>query len=118
PMFDFERLEVYQVIRELNNTVFTLLYRLPDIDSEIKEQWKKSSLNIQVNLAEGTGRMSIEEKKTYIALARGSVNISVALLHVVKDLGQVGEDDFKTLYGEYEQASKMLLGMYRSFVSQ
>jgi four helix bundle protein len=117
-MFDFERLEVYQVVRDLNNTVFRLLYRNQDIDADIRTQWKKASMNIMTNLAEGTGRMSASEKKNYITNARGCVNTSVALLHIATDLGQVTDEDFRTLYDKHEQASKMLLGMYRSFASQ
>jgi four helix bundle protein len=117
-MFDFERLEIYQVVRELNHSVFTLLYRELNIDPAVKEQWKEASMKIMLNLAEGTGRMSMDEKKSFITLSRGSVNTSVALLHIAKDLGQVNEDEFKNLYDKYEQASKMLLGMYRSFSNQ
>jgi four helix bundle protein len=117
-MFDFERLEVYQVIRELNHIVFSFLYKQSDIDADIKDKWKQASMNIMLNLAEGTGRMTINDKKQFITQARGSVNISVALLHIAKDLGQVGEDDFNSLFDKYEQVSKMLLGMFRSYANQ
>ena len=48
-------------------------------------------------------------------MARGSVNESVALLQVVKDCGQIDDSKYDTFYQMYEQASRMLLGMYRSY---
>jgi len=114
-MFDFEKLEVYNVIRKLNFDVYTLLNQNKSMDIFIKDQWKKASLNIMLNLTEGTGRMSVNDKKHFITIARGSVNESVALMQLLKDLGQIEEENYQHFYEKYEQVSKMLLGMYRSY---
>ena len=114
-MFDFEKLEVYNVIRKLNFDVYTLLNKHKSMDPHVKDQWKRASLSITLNLAEGTGRMSVNDKKHFITIARGSVNESVALLQLSKDLGQIEEESYQHFYEKYEQVSKMLLGMYRSY---
>lgn len=113
-MFDFEKLEVYQVARELNKTVLKFLFSNNDIVPLIKDRWEKSSMGIVLHLAEGVSQMIDTDKKHYFTLARSSVYECVTLLHLVSDLGQIElkmQDEF---YARYEQLSKMLLGMYRS----
>ena len=116
-MFDFEKLDVYQVIRSNNSKVLKFIFTNATLDLYLKDQWKRSSLSIMLNLAEGTGRMTNADKKHYLTIARGSVFESVAILEVVRDLGHIDEDSFKEFYDIYEQISKMLLGMIRSYSS-
>jgi four helix bundle protein len=114
-MFDFEKLDVYQVIRNNNSKVLKFIFSHSTLDLYLKEQWKKSTLSILINLAEGTGRMTNPDKKHYLTVARGSVFESVAILEAVHDLGFIDEAIFKEFYDSYEQISKMLLGMIRSY---
>jgi len=114
-MFDFEKLVVYQVIKANNSKVLKFIFGHPTLDLYIKDQWKRANLSISLNLAEGTGRMSNTDKKHFLTISRGSVFESVAILETVKDLGLIDEDSFKEFYDTYEQISKMLLGMIRSY---
>jgi four helix bundle protein len=114
-MFDFEKLDIYQVVRELNQKVFVFLNNHTEIDEFIRLQWKKASQNSVLNLAESTGRVTNTDKKQYITIARGSVFESVAILQQVFDLNLITPEEYQQFYDKYEQASKMLLGMYRSY---
>ncbi len=114
-MFDFEKLDIYQVLRDLNFKVFSFLNEEKKIDPFIKEQWKKASQSSVLNLVEGTGRMTNSDKKHYLTISRGSIFECVALMQHVFDKGQIDTKLYEDLYGKYEQASKMLLGMYRSY---
>ena len=116
-MFDFEKLDVYQVIRGNNAKVLKFVFSHPSLDAYLIDQWKRSSLGIMLNLAEGTGRMTNTDKRHYLTLARGCVFESVAILEAVHDLGFIDEATFKEFYDSYEQISKMLLGMIRSYSS-
>ena len=117
-MFDFEKLEVYQVVKSQNLKVLTLISQSTLIDLYIKDQWKRASLSILLNLAEGTGRMSVQDKKHYYTMARGSVFECAAILDVLHEMKLVEEDFYVELYAGYEQCSKMLLAMYRSMERQ
>jgi four helix bundle protein len=114
-MFDFEKLDVYQVVKNYSSKVLRFIFNHPDIDPYMQEQWKRSTLNIILNLTEGTGRMVNAEKRQFLTEARGNVFESVAILELVKLLGLIDEDTFKEFYDGYEQISKMLLGMIRSY---
>ncbi len=114
-MFDFEKLEVYQIARVLNKKVLMHLYSNKNLDLFIKEQWKRATLSIVLNLAEGTGRITNADKKHFYTISRGSVFECVALLETVHDLELIDMEKFKDFYSGYEQLSKMLLAMFRSF---
>ena len=114
-MFDFEKLDVYQVIKGNNTKILKFIFSHPTLDFYLKDQWKQASLSIILNLAEGTGRMTNTDKKHFLTIARGSVFESVAILETVKELALIEEDLFKEYYDSYEQISKMLLGMIRSY---
>ena len=113
-MFDFERLELYQVTRSQNKSVLKFLFSHTSMDAYIRDQWKRSSISSLLSLTEGTGRISDTDKKHFYTLARGSVYECTALLQLVHDLGQIDEKTYTEMYNNYEQISKMLLGMYRS----
>jgi len=117
-MFDFEKLDLYQVIKEQNTKVFRFLLENHDIDPFIVEQWKKASFSIVLNLTEGTGRMVNAEKKNFIVAARSSVFEAVAILDLAHQVGFVNDDIYKDFYDGYEKISKMLLGMIRSYSQQ
>jgi four helix bundle protein len=117
-MFDFEKLDVYQVVKANNAKVLRFIFSHTSMDSYLKDIWKRSSMNIILNLAEGTGRMTSIDKKLYLTNARGSVFESVAILETIKELQLLDEDLFKEFYDGYEQISKMLLGMIRSYSTE
>ncbi|MFC2116606.1 four helix bundle protein [Bacteroidota bacterium] len=114
-MFDFEKLDIYQVLRDLNYKVFSFMETDKKIDPYVKDQWKKASQSAVLNLAEGTGRMTNSDKKHFLTISRGSIFQCVTLMQQVFDLGQIESGQYQELYEKYEQASKMLLGMYRSY---
>jgi four helix bundle protein len=117
-MFDFEKLEVYQVVKNQNAKVLSFLIEQHSLESYLADQLKKATVNIQLNLAEVTGHMIDSEKRQYLTMARSSVFESVATLDMMKGIGAISEDVYNDFYNGYEQASKMLLGMYRSYISK
>lgn len=114
-MFDFEKLDVYQKVKELNVKVLYFLKDNKNLDPYVLEQWKRASLSILLNLTEGTGRMSDADKRNFLTIARGSVFECVAILDLVNSLKLIDKDKFEDFYLGYESISKMLLGMYRSY---
>ncbi|HNS47176.1 MAG TPA: four helix bundle protein [Bacteroidales bacterium] len=117
-MFDFEKLEVYQVVKNQNIKALTYLIKATELDLYIRDQWKRASLSILTNLAEGTGRMSTQDKKHYYTMARGSVFECTAILDLLHEMKVVDDTFYEDLYNGYEQCSKMLLAMYRSMDKQ
>jgi four helix bundle protein len=114
-MFDFEKLEVYQVTKTQNINVLKWLLSHNTLDTQVSESWKKASLGTVLNLAEASGRMQMEDKKQYITMARSCINECVVLLEICKELNLIEDTVNADFYNKYEQMSKMMLGMIRSY---
>ena len=114
-MFDFEKLDVYQVLKSQNVKVLTFLHKQKEIDPYLIDQWKRSSLSSLLNLAEGTGRMTEAYKRHFLTIARGGIFESVAVLDLLHSMNFIPDNVYEEFYATYEQISKMLLGMYRSY---
>jgi four helix bundle protein len=114
-MFDFEKLEVYQVTKAQNIDVLKFLLQQHGLNEDFLRNWKEASMGTVLNLAESTARMTHAEKKQFLTLARGNINACVALMELAKELGWLEKEHFDHFYGRYEQMSKMMLGMIRSF---
>ena len=114
-MFDFEKLDVYRVVKDLNTKTYTFLSEINNIDEHVINEWKKASLAVVKNLAEGVGRTSNEDKRNFIIVSRANVFICVAILQSLQGLKLIEEGVYQEFYNDYETASKMLLGMFRSF---
>jgi four helix bundle protein len=114
-MFDFEKLDVYQITKEQNVKVLTFLNGASGIDQYLLDQWKRASLSSLLNLAEGTGRMTDSDKRHFLIISRGGIFEAVAILDLLRSMNAIAENVYKEFYANYEQISKMLLGMYRSY---
>jgi four helix bundle protein len=114
-MFDFEKLDVYRQLREQNVRVLQYLETAQNLDPYISEQLRRASWNAVLNLAEGTGRMTKADKKHYLTIARSSVFEVVAIFQGILDMGKIDRERFDALYNGFEEVSKMLLGMIRSY---
>lgn len=114
-MFDFEKLDVYQKAKSQNIEVLKYLYSEKNLDLYIKDQWKRASLSTVLNLVEGTGRITNADKKHFYTMSRSSVFECVGILDTVRGLEIIDEKKYKSYYDAYEQISKMMLAMFRSF---
>jgi len=113
-MFDFEKLDVYGIAQEVVVRVYKLIKENQGMDDVLVKQLKQSSTSVLLNLSEGTGRMTNKDKQYYYTIARGSVFESVAILNLLKELKQIGDEEHQLIYTGFESCSKMLLAMYRS----
>jgi four helix bundle protein len=113
-MFDFEKLDVYQRIRELSVDVLRYIASSPDLDPYLRDQLRRATLSAVFNLAEGSGRMTKADKKRFYTVARSSVFECVAILNVLGDMNAINDTLYNNFYERYTTVSKMLLAMYRS----
>ena len=114
-MFDFEKLEVYKLVREQYNKVIDFLKSDTVIKEKVKERWSNAMLQGLLNLVQASGRINSAEKKNFITISRGYIFECAALLDILKSTGNISEEIYNDFYECYERISKMLLGMYKSF---
>ena len=109
-MFDFEKLDVYSKAKIFNIEIYRLLLKAK-LDAAARNQLRRASLSIALNIAEGSGRNSKPDKRNFMVIARGSVFEGVAILDILKDEQTIIVEDFKHFYLLAEELSKMLYAM-------
>lgn len=113
-MFDFEKLEVYKKAKAFNRAVTSSVLRLESLDGVTRNQLRRASLSIVLNIAEGTSRFSKPDRKNFCVIARGSVFECVAVFDILRDSEQLSPLEFSNLYSLAEEMSKMLFAMIRN----
>lgn len=67
-----------------------------------------------INIAEGSGKFSIGDKRNYYTISRGSVYECVSLFELLHDDCSIDTETFQKFYAEFETVSKMLFGLIQS----
>jgi len=112
--FDFENLEVYKKAKAFNSVVRKTILIPGSLDAATKNQLRRASLSIVLNIAEGTSRFSKPDGRNFCIIARGSVFECVAIFDILKYDNQITIDQFDSLYKQSEEISKMLFAMIRN----
>jgi four helix bundle protein len=109
-MFDFEKLTVYTKAKIYNQEVSKTIKQITT-DAATKNQLRRSSLSIVLNIAEGTGRNTNADKRNFYIISRGSVFECVAILDLLKDEEIISEQLFQEFYKKSDELSRMLYAM-------
>lgn len=86
---DHERLEVYQLGRELRRGLVALTAVVPRGNAEVLDQLNRAALSVKLNIAEGSGEFSPKEKVRFYRIARRSACECAALMDDLEDLALV-----------------------------
>ncbi len=114
-MFDFEKLEVYQLLRNTNVELLRYLEASGINDKYLEDQLKRAAFSITLNLAEDVGRTTKPDKRRFVTMVRSSLFETVSLVQILRDLDKMESELYKCLYDNYTSISKMLLGLYRGY---
>jgi four helix bundle protein len=99
PLLDAERLIVYGVALEFQLLASALALRA---DAIVRDQLRRASLSIVLNIAEGAGQRSRAQKRHLYSIARGSAMESAAILDVLRGHGVAS-------HGEWRQARALVV---------
>ena len=112
-MFDFEKLDVYKKAKHFNSEIRKFI-SVTKLDLTTKDQLRRASFSIVLNLAEGSGRFTKPDRKNFYIISRSSIFECVAIIDVLKDEGIIDENLFQNFYQKAEEVSKMIFGMIKN----
>jgi four helix bundle protein len=117
-MFPYNKLIVYGKAFANQRRVMVLIKQNKGMPAYVKNQFGRASLSIMLNIAEGSGRTSIKERKYFFTIARGSVFECSALLDLLFAQQEITQSIHTELKTEYEEISRILYTMIRNLSSQ
>jgi four helix bundle protein len=93
--YSFEKLEVWQLSRSLRKDIYLLVNKFPKEEVYgLTSQIKRSTSSIGACLAEGTARLTTNDKAHFMVMAYSSAIEMVNHLMGAFDLGYINEDEY------------------------
>ena len=115
-MFDFQKLTVYQKAKDFNKEVASLIKK-QNFDSTTRDQLRRASFSILLNIAEGSSRFSNKDRKHFMVISRGSAFECVAILDYLQDNNEIDEFTYLDFFQKLEEISKMLYALIKKLES-
>ncbi len=91
-VLDHEKLNVYQVAIEFVLLADEVIEHLPRGRAYLSDQLQRAALSIPLNIAEGAGEYSIDEKARFYRMAKRSATECAGILDVCRRLQLVEEE--------------------------
>lgn len=113
PMFDHERLTVYQKSLHFITWLEPLLQKLPK-SLAARDQLDRASTSIPLNLAEGNGNFTKPDRCRFFDIARGSALECAAALDVVAAKGAADQSDVLPGKEHLREIVSMLVGLIKA----
>lgn len=108
----FEDIDAWQKARESNQKIYEVSGRDPfDGDFSLKDQIRRASNSIMLNISEGFGRESNEQFRKFLFFAHGSASEVKSALYIALDQQYITKKQFNELGKEIDETSKMISGL-------
>jgi four helix bundle protein len=112
-LFDFQKLEVYKKAQQFHLECKSLL-KNANLERYVIDQLSRASYSIVLNIAEGSGRSSANDRRNFFTIARASIFECVAILDMLKLENQIDGVKYDRNVAAAADMSKMLYVMIRN----
>ena len=117
-MLNFEKLEVWQKAIDFADLVYKETQAFPSEERfGLTNQLRPAAVSVSSNIAEGSSRSSKTDFARFTEIAAGSVFEAVSQTFIARRQGFFSEDQFRNIYADAEQLSRMLSGLRKSLLS-
>ena len=113
--FRFEKLEVWQEAREINQVIYRLTkkFRREEMFA-MTSQIRRASISVSSNIAEGSGRNSDRDFAHFLEQAYASLMEVASVFFLGLDEGYVTEAELDPLFDELERLAKRIASLDRT----
>ncbi|MGB7749724.1 MAG: four helix bundle protein [Verrucomicrobiia bacterium] len=113
--FRFEKLEVWQEARKINQVIYRLTRKFPREELfAMTSQIRRAFISVSSNIAEDSGRNSDKDFAHFLEQAYGSLMEVASNSYLALDEGCVKESDLDPLFDELERLAKRIASLNRS----
>ncbi len=112
--FDFENLKVYQKALEYVDFVYKVTKHFPKTEIfSLIDQFKRASISICLNIAEGSGGSKIEFNK-FLKISRRSIRECIAITEISYRQGFISQEVKEQSRNLCSELSRMITGLIKS----
>lgn len=115
--FFFENLEVCKRSLELSILICRKASSFPFKFNKIREQLIGAVISVPLNIAEGSGRRSIKEKRNFYRISLTSLFGCIPLLEICDELKLITKEEKEKFRKEITELSKMISSFTKSLHS-
>jgi four helix bundle protein len=106
---DFRDLTVWQRSVDFAVEVYRLTRVFPkDERFSLTQQVRRAAVSVSSNIAEGSGRSSLKDRRNFYGMARGSLKEAESLLIVGQRLDFIAESDCESAFAYAAETGRML----------
>src|ERR1700694_1695616 len=116
-MFPYEQLEVYKKAYRCNQQLYRLLKANKTIAPYARNQLGRASLSIMLNIAEGSAKYSVRDRRIFFIIARASAFECSSLICFLKDEEEISLDLKTELYDSLDEISRILYALVKNLTS-
>ena len=117
-MFNFEKLDVWQKAIDFADLIYNRTRAFPpDERFGLTNQLRRAAVSISSNIAEGSSRSSKSDFARFVEIATGSVFEVVSQGFIAQRQSLLNENEFRQIYTDAEELSRMLCGLRKSLLS-
>ena len=117
-MFNFEKLDVWRKAIDFADLIYTETRAFPAEERfGLTNQLLRASVSVSSNIAEGSSRSSKNDFARFAEIVAGSVFEAVSQAFIARRQSFLREDQFRKIYTDAEELSRMLSGLRKSLLS-
>lgn len=111
--FDFRNLEVYKKAKSFH---LKCLLHLDEIRPSryVVDQLGRASMSIVLNIAEGSGKFSQRDRRSFYVIARASIFECIAIIDLLNDQNKMNENEFREFLKLADELSRILFVMIKN----
>ncbi len=111
-MADFRKMTAWQKTDDLAVRVYELSRDLPDDERfGLFSQLRRAAVSIPANIAEGAGRQTLKDFRSFLYMARGSLNEVEYYCHLSRRLNYLDEESVADLIQLRQETGSTLQGL-------
>ncbi|MDG4950466.1 four helix bundle protein [Weeksellaceae bacterium KMM 9724] len=108
-MFNFEKLEVWKLSKELCKVIFNFTKDFPNNEKYVLiDQMRRASLSVPSNIAEGSSRMTVKDKQHFYTMAYSSLMELVNHSIISNELNYIDDEQLNFIKSESLIIAKMI----------
>jgi four helix bundle protein len=112
-MLSFQKMDVYRRAIDFGALSTSIIGAMPRGHAGLRDQLRRASFSISLNIAEGAGRMTEADAARHYGIVRGSAMECAAVLDHLRALGVVKDDGYQRGIELLERLVAMLTKLCR-----